>query len=68
LFLAIGHDPRSELFRGQIDLDDAGYVKVVHPSTHTNLDGVFACGDQVDHIYRLAITAPGTGCAVATRN
>jgi thioredoxin reductase (NADPH) len=65
LFLAIGHDPRSELFRGQIDLDDAGYVKVVHPSTHTNLDGVFACGDLVDHMYRQAVTAAGTGCAAA---
>ena len=65
LFLAIGHDPRSELFRGQVDLDDAGYVKVDQPSTRTNLDGVFACGDLVDHTYRQAITAAGTGCAAA---
>jgi thioredoxin reductase (NADPH) len=65
LFIAIGHDPRSELLKGQVDLDDEGYVKVASPSTRTNLDGVFACGDVVDHIYRQAITAAGTGCAAA---
>ncbi len=64
LFIAIGHDPRSELVRGQIDLDDEGYVLTNH-GTHTNLDGVFAAGDLVDHTYRQAITAAGTGCQAA---
>lgn len=65
LFVAIGHDPRSELVKGQITLDDEGYVKVGHGSTKTNLEGVFACGDLVDHTYRQAITAAGSGCAAA---
>jgi thioredoxin reductase (NADPH) len=65
LFIAIGHDPRSELLAGQVDLDDDGYVVVTHPSTATNLAGVFASGDLVDHHYRQAITAAGTGCAAA---
>jgi len=65
LFIAIGHDPRSELLTGQVDLDDNGYVVVEHPSTRTNLIGVFAAGDLVDHHYRQAITAAGTGCAAA---
>jgi thioredoxin reductase (NADPH) len=65
LFIAIGHDPRSELVKGQIELDDEGYVVVEGRSTLTNLDGVFACGDLVDHTYRQAITAAGSGCAAA---
>jgi thioredoxin reductase (NADPH) len=65
LFVAIGHIPRSELLIGQIDLDDEGYVKVASGSTRTNLSGVFACGDLVDHTYRQAITAAGSGCAAA---
>ena len=64
LFIAIGHDPRSELVRGQIDLDAEGYV-LTHDGTYTNLDGVFAAGDLVDHTYRQAITAAGTGCQAA---
>jgi thioredoxin reductase (NADPH) len=65
LFIAIGHDPRSELVKGQIDLDDEGYVLVQGRSTRTNLTGVFACGDLVDHTYMQAITAAGSGCAAA---
>ena len=65
LFVAIGHDPRSELVREQITLDAAGYVEVEPLSTRTNLSGVFACGDLVDHTYRQAITAAGSGCQAA---
>jgi len=65
LFIAIGHDPRSELLKGQVELDDEGYVLVKDGSTATNLPGVFAAGDLVDHTYRQAITAAGTGCAAS---
>lgn len=65
LFIAIGHDPRSELLGGQVHLDDEGYVLVDHPGTKTNVPGVFACGDLVDHEYRQAITAAGTGCSAS---
>jgi len=65
LFVAIGHIPRSELITSQIDLDAEGYVKVQGRSTKTNLEGVFACGDLVDHTYRQAITAAGSGCQAA---
>jgi thioredoxin reductase (NADPH) len=65
VFVAIGHDPRSELFRDQVPLDENGYVIVNQPGTGVGIDGVFAAGDLVDHVYRQAITAAGTGCAAA---
>jgi thioredoxin reductase (NADPH) len=65
LFIAIGHDPRSELVKGQLHLDADGYVITDGRSTKTNLPGVFASGDLVDRTYRQAVTAAGTGCAAA---
>jgi thioredoxin reductase (NADPH) len=65
VFVAIGHHPRSELVRGAVDLDPEGYVQVEGNTTHTSLDGVFAAGDLVDHTYRQAVTAAGTGCSAA---